>query len=88
MRQAIPIILGRRSASAVWLVATTCPTCGKVKVRDSDGHSTIVSLRSSTRRARAVLRVPWPAPTSGRVSLQRVAGAGRVTIDGLVMRAP
>lgn len=86
-RGAPSLVVGRRSASEVWLVASTCSTCGSVRVKDSGGQAANVSLRSAKKRARAVVRVPWSQATSGTLTITRLRKAGAVTIDGIAYRA-
>jgi hypothetical protein len=69
-------------ASQVWIIATTCSTCGNVGLRV--GSTTMwVSLRSTTTRHRVAVWVPWGAKINRSVSIvQRTAGK-RVHIDGI-----
>ncbi|MGH3329707.1 MAG: fibronectin type III domain-containing protein [Nocardioidaceae bacterium] len=74
-------------ADAAWLVATTCPTCGAVRVQVGHEEWGKVRLRSSARRDRQVIALPWPMRLQGRLVLRPVAGTGRVTIDGIALRS-
>ena len=79
---------GKHRTDAVWLVATTCPTCGKVTVSDSrSGYRSTVSLRSKERRNLVAIKVPWPSPTSGAISLRRAPGGGMIILDGFAPRS-
>jgi len=83
-----PILaIANQRTNGVWLIASTCPTCGKVTVRDSSGYARTVSLRSRTRHDRVAVRVPWTAATTGTITVRRAVGPGLVLIDGLAVRA-
>lgn len=79
---------GKHRTDAVWLIATTCPTCGKVTVSDSrSGYRSTVSLRTKERRNQVAIKVPWDSPTSGAITVRRAPGGGTTIIDGLALRS-
>lgn len=78
------------TATPVWVarvgvLATTCRTCGTVRVLVGAVQVGQVSLRSATTRYRQLLMVPAFSLRSGRVSL-RTTSAAPVRIDGLLLR--
>lgn len=77
------------SYRTLWLVATTCPTCGTVDVYDGGTRLARVSLAASTTRARRVLLVRAGSAVRRGVTLTlRVASSGKpVRIEGLAARA-
>jgi hypothetical protein len=74
-------------ADAAYLVATTCPTCGTIRVQVGYDEWGKVRLRSAVRRDRRIIALPWPMRLQGRLVLQPVPGTGRVTIDGIALRS-
>ncbi len=74
-------------ADAAYLVATTCPTCGTIRVQVGYNEWGKVRLRSAVRRDRQVIALPWPMRLQGRLVLRPVSGTGRVTIDGIALRS-
>jgi hypothetical protein len=79
--------------SAAYLVATTCPTCGKVRVTwtapGADTTSKVVNLYSSVTRNQRVLRArftPWvPSARRGTLSITILSSGKKVVIDGLLL---
>ena len=69
-----------------WLVATTCPTCGRVRVLVGNASYGSVDLRSATRHDRVLLPLPGP-PQSGRLTLVPVRNEQRIVIDGVALLA-
>lgn len=74
-------------ADQVWLLATTCPRCGTVSLSNNGVYSRPMSLRSTARRDRILIRVPLAFRLSGRISIWKWSKAGKVIIDGIAMRA-
>ncbi|MGZ4436207.1 MAG: fibronectin type III domain-containing protein [Nocardioidaceae bacterium] len=74
-------------AASVWLVATTCPTCGSVTVFSGNTSFGAVSLRSATLRPRALVKMPWPMRTGGTLKIVTWPRWGAVTIDGVAVRS-
>ncbi|WP_380163975.1 hypothetical protein [Jannaschia sp. R86511] len=71
---------------AVWLLATTCPTCGKVEVLDDGVRVATIDLRTSTTRHRQLRSVPLGgARRSGTITIS--LGSAPVTVDGLALRS-
>ncbi|HEX5827570.1 MAG TPA: hypothetical protein VFY23_08625, partial [Candidatus Limnocylindrales bacterium] len=69
------------------LVATTCPTCGSVKVYWGSTFLKTVSLRSTTTMNQRVLPLAtFSSARTGTVTIKVVSSARRVTIDGLVVK--
>jgi hypothetical protein len=70
-------------ANTVWIVATTCPTCGAVGLRV--GNTTIkVDLRSSTKKYRQAIKVQWGANITGTVKIVRW-GSSSAAVDGFAV---
>lgn len=74
-------------ARAGYLMATTCPACGRVRVQIGSIEVGTVRLRSSVRRHQRVIAIPWPMRLQGRLVLRPVPGSGPVTIDGIALRS-
>ena len=68
-------------ATAIWIVAKTCPSCGEVGVKNA-GRTVWMSLTSATTRNEAVLRVPLAGPINGTVEFVARSNGRLVTIDG------
>jgi len=67
------------------VVATTCPSCGKVVV-EINGHAVAtLNLASTTTRRRVLLSVPLSSTWVGAVRLRVVSTNRAVEIDGLVL---
>ncbi|HEX6246564.1 MAG TPA: hypothetical protein VFZ64_01720, partial [Nocardioidaceae bacterium] len=79
--------VGRVRADYLWIVTTTCPTCGRLEVRSGRAVVGRVSLRSAVRRDRRVIRLPWAMRTAGRVTLRAVDGGKPVFVDGIASRS-
>lgn len=69
-----------------WLIASTCPTCGRVIVLVGNDSYGSVDLRSATRHDRVLLPLPGP-PQSGRLTLVPVRNKQRIVIDGVALLA-
>ena len=70
-------------ARRLWIVATTCPTCGTVTVRHAGVVVARLDLRSATTGHRVRLRIEEDAVRSGAVSVTASDSRGAVQIDGL-----
>jgi hypothetical protein len=69
-------------ASRIWIVATTCATCGDIGLKV--GLTTMwVSLHSSTTHRQVAIEVPWGANINGTVSLVQRRSGQPVRVDGL-----
>ncbi len=81
---------GVRQWSGLYLVATTCPTCGVVRVTLGPYRSKRINLYSATRVDRKVIRVaPFNddyAPTRVTVNVTVVSSGKKVVIDGLLIK--
>ena len=72
------------STARLGLVATTCPTCGKVAVWVNRTRVGIIDLASPTIAYQQLVALPRIAVTSGTVTLVVVSETGRtVQLDGL-----
>jgi hypothetical protein len=71
-------------ADAVWLVVSTCPTCGTIGVLN-DHLMWKASLHSAVPHDQVLLQVPGGGRFRGRLHLVP-QGSRPVTVDGLVMR--
>jgi hypothetical protein len=84
---------GVPDASAAYLVATTCPTCGKVRVTWTPARgassSRVVNLYSATTRHQRVPRARFlpfmPSATRGTLSIRVLTSGKKVLIDGLLI---
>ena len=65
------------------IVATTCPTCGTVRIIIGGTAVATIDLRTSFVHRRAVLVVPGVAYRSGRLVVRVVSPSGRVELDGV-----
>lgn len=74
------------SGEELWIVATTCPGCGKVRVLLDGSQLAVLDLRSTTTRDQQVLRVPTSRLLRGRISLRPAAGGSPVLIDAIAVR--
>ncbi|HSJ22587.1 MAG TPA: fibronectin type III domain-containing protein [Nocardioidaceae bacterium] len=79
--------VGRARAETGWLVATTCPRCGRVQVYIDNGTFGSVNLGSDVRRDRQLLKLPWRMRMGGRVTLRPVANGKPVIVDGIAFRS-
>lgn len=84
-RKGSAIVFSGVRASTAQLLATTCPTCGKVQVLYGSKVVKTVSLRSSRTTASAVIALP-SATKATSITLRSASGKP-VVIDGLVLRA-
>lgn len=74
-------------AEGVAIVATTCPTCGKVEVYFRRALLNTVSLYSARRVDRVCIPVPLPDPfLFGAVTIKVVSRSKEVIIDGVSFR--
>lgn len=72
----------------VGIVATTCPTCGKVDVFVGSTRIGRISLARGTKVVnRAVLLLPTFAARSGKIRIKVVTSGRSVRIDGVVIGA-
>ena len=71
-------------ASHVGIVATTCRTCGKVKVRIGSKVIGTINLHSTRTKHRRLLLLPAFAPRSGKLVLTTTSKR-KVQIDGVVI---
>jgi hypothetical protein len=68
------------------VVATTCPTCGTVKVYLGTTLLRTISLHSDTKVIGKVIPVKsWSALHSGTVRIKVVSSGKKVIIDGLAI---
>jgi hypothetical protein len=73
-------------AKRIALVATTCPTCGKVKVYWNGTLLKTVSLASSTTTNRKVITIRnWSSVKSGKLVIKVVSSGRKVVIDGVAI---
>ncbi len=70
----------------VTLVATSCPTCGRVRVKVGSTVVGEVDLRATTTTHRRLFRLPMAKAAGGALSLQHLGG-GDVVVDGVALRA-
>lgn len=70
-------------ASRLALVATTCPTCGSVKVSIGSQSLGTVRLYSSTRKNKQIKVLPSFSPKSGTVKVTSTTTGKPVLIDAL-----
>lgn len=70
----------------VTLVATSCPTCGRVRVKVGSTVVGEVDLRATTTTHRRLFRLPMARAAGGALSLQHLGG-GDVVVDGGALRA-
>ncbi|MFC6152311.1 hypothetical protein [Nocardioides yefusunii] len=78
----------RTNGHAGWLVATTCPTCGKVRVEIRSGAATttskVIDLRSKKTKHQVLKSVRGLGPLKkGTVRIIRVSG--KPVIDGIAL---
>lgn len=66
------------------LVATTCPTCGKVAVYVGSARIGSISLSSSTRVNKRLLMLPRFVYRTGKVTITTLTRGKPVNVDGLV----
>ena len=76
---------GTVTARRIGVLATTCRTCGSVKVYVGSTYVGTAKLTSSTTRARQMKYLPLlAAPRTGRVTL-RTTSSAPVRVDGLLL---
>ncbi len=74
------------SVARLGLVATTCPTCGKVAVWINRTRVAVVDLSSPTLAYQQLVQFPRFAVTNGTVTLVVVSDTGKtVQVDGLAL---
>jgi hypothetical protein len=75
------------TARQIAVVATTCPTCGSIKVYWGSSFLKTISLKSSTTvNKKLITVVVWSAPRSGTLSIKVASSGKKVIVDGVVMR--
>ncbi len=73
-------------AKRVALVASTCPTCGSVKVYWNGVRVRTISLRSSTSRSKVILgALSFSSVRTGTLKLVVGTSSRRVTVDGIAI---
>jgi hypothetical protein len=73
-------------AKRIALVATTCPTCGKVKVYWNGTLVKKVNLASSTTTHKKVIAIrSWSSVKSGKLVIKVVSSGRKVVIDGVAI---
>jgi hypothetical protein len=73
-------------AKRLAIVATTCSTCGKVRVYWGSTLLKTVSLYSATTKNKQVISVTtFSSPRSGTLSLKVYGSGKKVTIDGVAI---
>ena len=73
------------SVDRLGVVATTCPSCGKVAVYVGSGRIGTVDLHAAGTHHRVLTMLPAFALRSGTVSVQVVTSGKSVAIDGLLL---
>lgn len=74
-------------AKRIALVATTCPTCGKVKVYWGSTLLKTISLVSATTVNKKVIAVAtFSSARNGTVKIVQASGGKKVILDGLAIR--
>jgi hypothetical protein len=73
------------SQPALYLVATTCATCGSVEILEQGRRVGVISLHSTTTVYRRVLPIP-PSKYVGELVIRVATSGKRVLIDGLVLK--
>ena len=79
--------LARLDTDSSWLVASTCPTCGRLQVRLNGRAVGTVNLRSSATRDRVLIPLLGGTPHSGVLQLKSLDKKKIITLDGLVLQA-
>jgi hypothetical protein len=69
-------------ASQVWILATTCATCGNLGLR-LGGTTVWVSLHSRTTQYQVAVSIPWGAKINHSISIVQRWTSKRVHIDGI-----
>jgi len=73
-------------ARSVTVLATTCPTCGSLAIRDATGKIVKkISLVSRSMNKSAMLTVNWPKKRKGTFTVGPLNSKSKVAIDGLVV---
>jgi hypothetical protein len=80
------LIMSASNVRTIRIVATTCPTCGSVRITWNGNVQATINLASSATRRRVLVgNVTFIAPRSGTVGIV-VASSGRpVVIDGIAL---
>lgn len=73
------------TALPLYLVATTCSTCGKVEIRKGTTLLATVSLNSATTVHKRVITLPVKS-LSGGITLRVISSSKPVIVDGLVVK--
>lgn len=85
-RKGAKLTLSSARVARVAILATTCPSCGKVRVTVKGKSVGTINLYSSTTKRRQLLRLPHFPRRAGTVVLKVVSPQGkRVQIDGLAL---
>lgn len=71
-------------SSALYVVATTCPTCGKVGVSYGKHGTWMVDLRSATKKHRQIIKVQGPDTFTGTAKIVRW-GSNPALVDGFAV---
>ncbi|MGV8884858.1 MAG: fibronectin type III domain-containing protein [Microbacteriaceae bacterium] len=71
-------------SSDIYIVATTCPTCGKVGVKYGSSNTWMVDLRSTVKKHRQIIKVQGPATYTGTVKIVRW-GSNPALVDGIAV---
>ena len=75
------------TAQRIAVVATTCSTCGSIKVYWGSTLLKSISLKSSTTANKKLITViAWGAPKTGTLSIKVASSGKKVMIDGVVIR--
>ena len=70
-------------AQTVWIIATTCPTCGAVGLKVGSGTMK-VDLRSTVKKYRQAVKVQWTGPITNTVKIVRW-GTKPTPVDGIAI---
>jgi len=75
------------TAQRIAVVATTCSTCGSIKVYWGSTLLKTISLKSTkTVNKKVITVVVWSAPRSGTLSIKVASSGKKVIIDGVAIR--
>ncbi|MGZ4592337.1 MAG: DUF1906 domain-containing protein [Actinomycetes bacterium] len=85
-RKGVTLTLRSARVARLGVVATTCPTCGTVRVTVTGKYVGTINLYSPTTRRQQMLTLPRFSRRTGDVVLKVVSANGRrVQIDGLAL---
>lgn len=86
-KQGAKLTRSQVTARRIVVVATTCRTCGSIKVYWGSTLLKIISLKSSTTVNKKVISVvTWTAPKTGTLTIKVASSGKKVIIDGLGIR--